>query len=594
MGKKLTYTLSTIAVLAVIAGAVALLHKPSANTKPKADAKIGDFKVTYTNKAKPIKDGTLKIGLAQAFTGVFAPELVTQQVDSLIAQPLGTGLLKNNSSYQVVDGGAANFKLDKATKTATITLHKGLTWSDGKPVIAKDLEFAYEIVGNLAYGGITYTDSLENIKGMAAFHKGRAKSISGITYPDGENGNSIKLAFNKLSPGLTQAGSGDYLSTAEPYHYLKDIKPAKLAGSKQIRQAPLSWGPFKVEKVLTGQNITYVRNPYYYAAKAKLAKIDLQVVASSSIVEGLKTKQYDIAYQVPTTSYPAVKKLPDYVQTGRQSLSFSATYFNLGHFDAKQGVNVQDRKTILQNKSIRQALGYALNTDQVNKKFNNGLQTFANSTVPPVYSGYNDKAVKGFPLDIKKANAILDKAGFKWDAKHEYRLNPDGKPFSLTYLAQNAGAISTTLAQNNLQQWKSVGLNVHLYKNRLIDFNSWVQKVTTNSNDWDITNATWSLNPDPSQSDLFSASAQYNLGHYVSPELTKIINNIDSEKSLDTTYRKAQFAAYQQYIQDEAVVIPQSFSISWTPINRRVIGWSKDVGVYNMYGNLAVSADSPE
>lgn len=592
MGKKTNYTIGAVVVLAIAAGAFATLHRP-AKAKPQADPKIGDFKLAYTNTAKPVKDGSLKIGLAgDGFTGIFAPELISVVTDGILSEPLGTGLFKNDASYKIIDGGAANLKLDKATKSAVITARKDLTWSDGKPVVAKDLEYAYELIANQAYGGVTYTDSLENIVGMAEYHAGKAKTISGITYPDGENGKSIKIQFKKLTPSITQNGSDDYVGSAEPYHYLKDIKPAKLTSSKQIRQVPLSWGPFKIDKVIANQSVSYVRNPYYFGAKPKLAKIDIQVFSTSSAVAALKAKKFDIAFQLPATAYAGIKKLPDYVQTGKEALSFGATYFNLGHFDAKKSANIQDRKTPLQDKKIRQALGYALNTDEVNKKFGGGLRTRANTTIPTAYKGYNDKSVKGFPLDVKKANTLLDEAGLKWDAKHEYRLNTDGKPFHFTYLARSGTDNSETIAQNNIQQWKAVGIDVKLYHSRLTDFNTWSQMVTTNSDAWDITDGSWSLNSDPSQKGLFSVGALYNFGHFTSPELTKIINNIDSEKSLDTSYRKTQFNAYQQYMQDEAVVIPQFFGISWTPVNKRVIGWTTDPSTFNQYADLALSSDS--
>ncbi|QBO35208.1 hypothetical protein EQG49_01415 [Periweissella cryptocerci] len=420
MGKKKGYTIGAIAIIAVAGGAYAISHHTSNNTQV-ADAQVGDFKLAYTNHAKPLKDGTLNVGLTldQPFTGMFAQELATSTTDTILAEPLGNDIFKSDDSFKIVDGGAANFKLDKATKTATITLRKGLTWSDGHPVVAKDLEFPYEIVGNPAYGGTTYADATANIKGMDAFHTGKAKTISGITYPDGQNGQAIKIQFTKLTPSLTQIGSGNYMQTVAPYHYYKNIKPADFSGSKQVRQAPLSWGPFKVTKVVAGQAVEYARNPYYYGAKPKLAKINLQVVSTTSIAAALKAKKFAVAYLVPGNAYPTIKNLADFVQTGQSALQISATYFNLGHFDQQKDRNIQDRKTPLQNKALRAAMGYALNTDQVNKKFNHGLQTRANTMIPTAFEGYNDKAVKGFPFDVKKADSLLDAAGFKWDAKHE-------------------------------------------------------------------------------------------------------------------------------------------------------------------------------
>ncbi len=40
-------------------------------------------------------------------------------------------------------------------------------------------------------------------------------------------------------------------------------------------------------------------------------------------------------------------------------------YYNLGHYDAKNSINVQDRKTPLQDQNVRQAIGYARNVAEV-------------------------------------------------------------------------------------------------------------------------------------------------------------------------------------------------------------------------------------
>lgn len=590
------YIIGGAAIIAIAAGAFAVLHHP-AKAHTGNTAKIGDFAIAYNNKAKPIKDGTLKIGFASdaPFTGIFTQELANEANDQKLGEPLGVSIFKTSKSYKIIDGGAANLKINRADKTATITLRDDLKWSDGQPVTAKDYEYAYELIASQAVGAVTYTGSLANIDGVAAFHAGKAKTISGITFPDGANGKTVKLQFNKLTPGLTQVGSGYLLDTVEPYHYLKDIKPAALLGSKQVRQAPLSWGPFKITKIISGQAINYARNPYYYGTPAKLAKIQLQVVSTTTAAEALKEKKFDVVEDLPNSAYPAVKQLKNYVQTGNQARYVGMMYFNLGHYDAAKTQNFQDRKTPLQDKNLRAALGYALNVDQVNKKFNYGLQTRATTTVPNIYKSAFDAQVKGFPYDAKKANTLLDKAGFKWDADHKYRLNQAGKSFKLVYMARNTNPNSTVTAQNNIQQWKNVGIDVTLYKGRLIDFNSWAQTAAAGINQkWDLTDGAWALNQEPSQKYLFSENANYNLGHFVSPKFTSIINNIDSEKALNPAYRKTQFDAFQAYIQKEAVVIPTTYKIDWYPVNKRVTGWDNTTDIYNKFVKVGVSSTTIE
>lgn len=255
MKKTTKYFTGLAAATALFSVVLAGCGNKSATSTPSAS--VGNLKLAYDNKDKAIKDGTLNIAMVQdtPFQGIFAPVLQQDQVDQFLTEPMsgvyGT-MFKTTSQFKIIDGGQANIKLNKADKTAVITLHKGLKWSDGKPVTAKDLEFSYELIANNAYQSQLYTDSLADIVGLAAFHDGKAKTISGITYPNGEDGDSIQIKFNHMTPGMWNSGSGYYLESAEPYHYLKDIKPGDLAGSKQIRQAPLSYGPYKVSNVVAG------------------------------------------------------------------------------------------------------------------------------------------------------------------------------------------------------------------------------------------------------------------------------------------------------------------------------------------------------
>lgn len=550
----------------------------------------------YKNPAKPIKGGTFTTAMVQdtPFTGQFLPEVELDLADSYLTAPLTPGAtgsyFATNSEFKIVDGGAANITLDKNAKTATIKLHKGLTWSDGKKVVAKDLEFPYEIEGNPAYQSQQWSSQLENIVGMTDFHNGKAKTISGITYPNGENGDSIKIQFKMMTPGMWQQGSGYYIETAEPYHYLKDIKPADLAASKQARQAPLSDGPFKVEKVVAGQSVSYVPNPYWYGKKSSLKRLVMEVVSTSSAAAGLKDKKYDLALGVPNNAYPVVKALKDYTQTVAPAYSY--INFNLGHYDAQKQINVTDRKTPLQNVALRQAMAYALNTDQVNKQFNHGLQTRANTTVPPVFTSYRDASIKGYNLDISKANSLLDQAGFKWDANHKFRLTPEGKPFKLTFMAQQADNTSNVIAQNDLQQWKKIGVDVALYKGRTTDMQTWRQIMTTGtSNDWDLASGSWYYSRDPSQMQVWGKAQPYNFGHFTTPELEKLLAACDAPAAINPKVRQQAFYKFQAYMNEQVPQIPVSYMAIWYPVNKRVVGYTNDnAAAQNLWSQIGVTS----
>ena len=99
-------------------------------------------------------------------------------------------------------------------------MKKGVKWSDGKQVNAKDVEFAYEIIANKDSKSQRYTESLADIVGLAEYHDVKSKKISGIEMPDGENGRKVVLHFKQMKPGMLQSGNGYFWEYAEPYHYL--------------------------------------------------------------------------------------------------------------------------------------------------------------------------------------------------------------------------------------------------------------------------------------------------------------------------------------------------------------------------------------
>lgn len=583
-----------VVVLAAVAAFFAFGH---GNDKQAVNHdKVGKLPVAYNNPGKAIKGGDLKIAAVSdtPFQGSYLAPLSDDALTSYMFNPTGqgsSGIFATDKQFKINDKGAATVKFDDDAKTATITLNKKLTWSDGKPVTAKDYEFTYEVLANKAYGSDRWTESLANIEGLSDFHDGKTKTISGITYPDGEDGKKVVVHFKAMKPGMPYSGNGYYLETVTPYHQIKDIAPKKLASSEANTTKPLVWGPYQVAKVVPGESIRLTPNKYYYGEKPKLNSITEQVVSPTKIAAAFNAHKYDLSIENIASLYPQIKKASGYKMTGQNQLYVSMEVFNLGHYDADKSENVQDRDTPLQDKRVRQALGYALNTQQVIDKYSNGLGTRATSLIPPVFSSVQDKDAKGFPLNQKKANALLDEAGWKLNKKTGYR-EKDGKELDLVYMARSGAPTSEAVSQNNIQQWKKVGVKVSLYGGRLTDFNSWSKIVQDGtSQKWDITDAAWGLSSEPSQMDLFSKAAPYNLGHATSPELTKLLNDIDSQSALKTSYRKEAFKKYQEYMNDQAYVVPQKFAIDYTPVNDRVVGWTKANDAYDLWEKIGVTSN---
>ena len=145
----------------------------------------------------------------------------------------------------------------------------------------------------------------------------------------------------------------------------------------------------------------------------------------------------------------------------------------------------------MNNTSLRRAIGYAMNVDEVTKHYTHGLTFHIATLIQPQFGDYFNKNVKGYDYNLKKANDILDKAGYK--KKGKWRVQPNGKPLKITFMAKAGDPTQGPIIQNYIQQWHKIGLNVNLLNGRLTETNSFYDK----------------LNKDDPQVDMFETGLVY-------------------------------------------------------------------------------------
>lgn len=505
--------------------------------------------------------------------GVFLNELSDSQYDQDFMAFGNEGLFATDDQYKINNKGAATFKMDRKAKTVTIEVKKGVKWSDGKQVTAKDVEYSYEIIANKASQSSRYTSSLADIVGLAEYHDGKSKKISGIEMPDGENGRKVVLHFKEMKPGMTQSGNGFFWEYAAPYHYLKDVPFSKLQSSDKVRKNPLFFGPYKLSKLVRGQSATWVRNPYYYRGKAKLDKITISVISPNSASQSIKSKKFDMI-DVVNSQWKEVKGTKGYNFVAQIPLSYSYMGFKVGKWDKKTGSVKMNKNSKMSNRYLRQAMGYAMNVDEVTQHYTQGLSFRVKTLVPEAFGDFYDKSVKGFPLNIKKANALLDKAGYKKKKGETYRRDPNGKKLTIHLAAMSGSPNQEAIVQNYIQQWKKIGLHVTLTTGRLIEFNSFYDKVRNDDPSVDVFMAAWSLSSEPTQDDLYGPKAPYNFTRFATSENTKLLKEMNSDKAFNHSYRVQKFHEWQQYMQKEAFVIPLTNSYSITAVNSKLVNYS--------------------
>lgn len=557
--------------IGLVTGAVLTLAACGQKSNDNAGANDAKKFPQQTPKKAVKKGGTLSYALETdtPFTGIFNNELANSSIDSTVAQFGNESLFDIDDSYKINNKGPATFKLDRKAKTVTIEVKKGVKWSDGKQVTAKDVEYEYEIMANKGSKSQSYNASLQDIVGLTDYHDGKSKTISGIEMPDGENGRKVVIHFKEMKPGMLQSGNGYFLESASPYHQLKNIPFDKLQSSDAVRKNPIFFGPYKISKIVRGQSVTWVPNKYYWRGTPKLDKITISVVNPNSASQAIKSHKFDIA-DVVNSQWDQVKNTKGVNFVAKVPLAYGYMGFKVGKW--KDGRNVMDPKAKMNNKSLRQAMAYAMNIDAVTKRYTHGLSFRVPTLIPEQFGDYFNKNVKGYSYNLKKANQLLDKAGYK--KKGTYRVQPNGKPLTINLAAMTGNSTLEPITRNYIQQWKKIGLNVKLTTGRLIEFNSFYDKIQNDAKDVDVFMAAWSLASEPSPNDLYNEKAPYNLTRFVTKKNTQLLAEMDSQKAFNHKYRVDKFHEWQKYMNDEAYVVPDTNRYAITAVNSKITGYS--------------------
>ena len=551
---------------------------------------VHNLPLSVTNEGEEIAGGTLKVALVtdSPFQGIFLAELYEDAFDAQLFGYASNSLFEVNGDFLVKDTGIAKLTVEPDQNKATITIREGIKWSDGTPLRAEDVIYPYEIIGHPDYTGVRYDGNMQNIVGMTEYHEGKTTTISGIQKI---NNTTIEITFKKLTPAIYSIGDGLW-GYATPKHQLESIAVKELLASDAVRKNPITLGPFKFDQVNKGESVQFVANDYYFKGRPKLDKVVVQVVPSSSISEALKVGKYDIATPFPTNQFDRVKNLSNLSILGRAEMAYSYLSFKLGTFDTSKKMNVFHPSSKMNELKLRQAIAYGMDVETVTDVIYQGLYKRANSLIPPIFSFY-DASLQGYSYNVDKANALLNEAGYIDVDGDGFRENQHGEKLSIQLAAMAGSDTDEVVIAYYLQNWKDIGLNVQLTTGRLLEFNSFYQKVQADDPEIDLFIGAWGTGTNPSPSGLYAKEAAFNFSRFVSEDLTRLLEAIDSKQSMVADYRSNAFRMWQRYMNEQATTIPLYFRTEIIPVNNRIKNYNIDYENGTELQEIEVTNDVP-
>ena len=528
------------------------------------------FATETQNNGNAVPGAVLSVAMVKdsPLVGIFNQAMYKDGYDGdIIDWFLGSYILDIDENFEVTDTGIATLSVDPENKKATIKIKDGMKWSDGQPIVADDIIYTYEVIGNKEYTGVRYSDESAKIVGIEDYKAGKASTISGIKKIDDK---TVEISFKEMGQGIYTGGNG-MERYAMPKHYLKDVPIKDLEKSEKIRSKVVVAGPYTISSIVPGESIELKGNPYYFKGKPKTDKVTIQIVNSQTITAAMKSGKYDIVLDIPTELYKTYKDLDNIDTLGRQELYYSYLGFKMGKYDKAKGENVVNPNAKVADLKLRQALAYGLDIKQMVKAFYDGLREKATSSVPPVFEKYYPKDLAGFPYDPEKAKKLLDEAGYKDVNGDGYREDKNGKPFEIKIAAMSGGDIAEPLVQFYIQQWKEIGIKGVLATGRLIEFNSFYDKVEADDPEIDVYFAAWGVATNLGPYETAGRKSMFNYSRFASDENDKLMAEVTSPKTLtDPNYKPEAYKKWQEYYINQAVEVPLTYRYQLYPVNKRV------------------------
>ena len=382
-------------------------------------------------------------------------------------------LIHINRSIQLTEPALAkSWKVSRDGLQYTLTLRRGLRFSDGQPLDADDVLFTMR----------AYLD--ENVHASQ-----RDLLIVGGAPIKVRKIDSLTLVFQLAKP----YGAGERLFDGLailPRHLLaKPYDEGKLAQSGALSTPPAQWagaGPFRLKEYVPGQKLTLERNPYYWKTDAKgnglpyLHEIVFLFVPSADAqVLRFQSGETDMISRLSAENFAALSRQQrgyTMVDAG-PGLEYNFLFFNLNELSEKAGQDVVRKSKWFHNIKFRQAVSSAIDREAIVRLIYLGHGAPLWGPVTPGNPRWVNRAIPSPARSLDRARALLKEASFSWtkgESGEDVLLDPGGKAVEFSILTSSSNADRTKMATLIQDDLKQLGMHVQVVP---LEFRSLIDRV---------------------------------------------------------------------------------------------------------------------
>lgn len=383
-------------------------------------------------------------------------------------------LIHINRATQLTEPALAkSWKVSPDGLQYTLTLRKGLRFSDGQPLDSDDVLFTIRV----------YLDESVHATQRDLFIVG-GKPIT-VKKVDAST-----LIFQLAKP----YGAGERLFdglTILPRHLLeKPYLDGKLAQSGTLSTPANQWagaGPFRLKEYIPGQKLTLERNPHYWKSDAKgntLPYLDeivfLFVPSADAQVLRFQSGDTDMISRLGAENFSVLSRQQrGYAMTDAgPGLEYNFLFFNLNELGEKASPEMARKSKWFHETKFRQAVSSAIDREAIVRLIYLGHGAPLWGPVTPGNPRWVNSSIPRPARSLDHARSLLKDGGFSWTkgaSGEEELVDSGGKSVEFSILTSSSNNDRTKMATLIQDDLKQLGMRVQVVP---LEFRSLIDRVT--------------------------------------------------------------------------------------------------------------------
>lgn len=434
-------------------------------------------------------------------------------------------------AWKTNDHFVEKLDISEDRKVWTLRIRPGLTWHDGTPFTAHDIQFSYEMIMSpfVVTPQRSGTDELESVTAL----------------------DDLTVKYVHKEPLPTSKWNVNF--GLLPRHvYGKDLKanPDLLTGDyySRVNREGMGNGPYRLVEWVENDKIVLERWDGYKGPKPHFKRLVLRIVPDQN-VQMLTFQKGDLDEMRLTSKQFADETVQSktFKKVGVKALGREWGYSYIA-WNMRGNPFFGDSK-------VRRAMTMACNLPLM-------IRTIGYSLSEPCYGIFHPDSwmfnpeVKLLPFDLEAAGRLLDEAGWRVSEEDGWR-HKDGQKFSFTLLMPQGNPASVEIAAVFQQDLKSIGVEM---KTQLIEWA--VYQEMTRKHQFQASIAGWGTGTDPDlswnvwHSEMIDQEGGRNYSCFADERVDRLFAS--ARREFDETKRRDMYREIQKIIYDE-----QPYTFLW-------------------------------